>query len=708
MKKTYLFVSCILLIAISSCNKQNNATEDPGVLKPPSGFLWEMSRNVDINIGIKDDRFGDVLHTIALYDRDPETGGKLITLGAASTGKPFIATIYLADTLQSLFVVKTSPDSAAIQQEVILTANTGIATMGTVPVPTGKPLEGPDCTTGCGRSISVSNNNINIATGETVCITGNNITVSYTANNSGTVRICGSNVVVQNSNLNNNSKLIVTSTATVTFQNLNINTGIIFENYGTCTIPNGFAPNGPVTNAGTLTIGNDFSINGSGTVTNRGTISVAGNMNVNAGPNTNRGNITTKNFTINSNAVFSNFCKLLIADDYNGNGKMDNYQLISVGKTTTVNKKGEIGLYNSSMFTTKDIDLNDMIKGYGTTSLVKVANRTTINKNAGASGAIQYCDANGIETNNAGTSAFSTGAVQACSVYIPVSSCNSAGNGTPAIVDRDGDGASDPVDAYPTDPLKAFNNYYPTADGKATFAFEDLWPSKGDYDFNDMVLDYRYNIITNASNKVVTVIANFTLLASGGILSNGFGVEFPLTRSGISNVTGATLEANQANAVIILFTNMRQQMQWGNSMESEPQTAPVPFTVRFDVTNGPSLSNFGIGTYNPFIWNNGTATATSRNEIHLPGHHPTSLSNNSLFGTIDDNTSVTGNRFYLSKDGMPWALTIPGTFKYPKEAARVTSAYLHFAGWANSGGLSFTNWYTDLAGNRVNSFIYKP
>jgi hypothetical protein len=61
--------------------------------------------------------------------------------------------------------------------------------------------------------------------------------------------------------------------------------------------------------------------------------------------------------------------------------------------------------------------------------------------------------------------------------------------------DSDGDGVSDQFDDYPDDPLRAFNNFYPSEDGFGTLAFEDLWPGKGDFDFNDMVIDYSINQI---------------------------------------------------------------------------------------------------------------------------------------------------------------------------------------------------------------------
>ncbi len=59
--------------------------------------------------------------------------------------------------------------------------------------------------------------------------------------------------------------------------------------------------------------------------------------------------------------------------------------------------------------------------------------------------------------------------------------------------DADGDGVPNDEDDYPNDGDRAFDNYYP-ANGPGTLAYEDLWPGKGDYDFNDLVLDYRFKL----------------------------------------------------------------------------------------------------------------------------------------------------------------------------------------------------------------------
>lgn len=271
-----------------------------------------------------------------------------------------------------------------------------------------------------------------------------------------------------------------------------------------------------------------------------------------------------------------------------------------------------------------------------------------------------------------------------------------------SCTDADADGVCDQDDCEPNNANVASCNTY----GTGTLAFEDLWPSKGDYDMNDVVINYNYTIKANAANKVTRVEASYTLRATGGSFQNGFGVQFPVERSKISGVTGATLEAGQSKAVLILFNNMRQEMNLWNTQKGQPSSSTVTYNVSFNISDGPLLANFGLSYYNPFIWNN-TAGFGRGYEIHLPGGMPTDLANMSLFGSVSDNTNVGMNRTYVSKDGgYPWGLHIPATFGYPKEKADINSAYLRFANWVNSGGEQHANWYSDESGNRNAENIY--
>jgi len=108
-----------------------------------------------------------------------------------------------------------------------------------------------------------------------------------------------------------------------------------------------------------------------------------------------------------------------------------------------------------------------------------------------------------------------------------------------SIVDADSDGVADADDAYPNDATRAYNNLYPSP-SFGTLMFEDLWPATGDYDFNDLVVDYRYNLVTNAANKVVEMKGTFVTRAVGASFRNGFAFQLNnLSPDKITAVTGA-------------------------------------------------------------------------------------------------------------------------------------------------------------------------
>lgn len=274
------------------------------------------------------------------------------------------------------------------------------------------------------------------------------------------------------------------------------------------------------------------------------------------------------------------------------------------------------------------------------------------------------------------------------------------------FVDTDNDGIADNLEDYPNDANKAYNNYYPSVNGVASVAFEDQWPSKGDYDLNDLVVDYRYNIITNANNNVVKLIGKFKPRAAGGVYKNGFAIEFPSNRSNIANMSGANLELLQTKAVAVLFNNSR--VKFNNQFNTKPgetyQNVDT-ITISFDLVNPISLNNFGLGSYNPFIYVDEAGKGRGF-EIHLAGKTPTNLVNNNIFGTSSDATNLGTGVYYKTKNNLPYAINIPQSFAYPKEKIQVINAYNFFGTWATSGGNQKSDWYLNTAGYRQVPNIY--
>jgi LruC domain-containing protein len=274
------------------------------------------------------------------------------------------------------------------------------------------------------------------------------------------------------------------------------------------------------------------------------------------------------------------------------------------------------------------------------------------------------------------------------------------------FVDTDNDGVADNLEDYPNDANKAYNNYYPSVNGVASVAFEDQWPSKGDYDLNDLVVDYRYNVITNANNNVVKVVGKFKPRAAGGVYKNGFAVEFPINRANVANMNGATLELLQTKAVAVLFNNSR--VVFNNQFNTKPGETSQnvdTMTISFDLVNPVSLNNFGLGSYNPFIFVN-EADKGRGFEIHLTGKTPTNLVNSAIFGTSSDATNLGAGVYYKTKNNLPYAINIPQSFAYPKEKIQIINAYNFFGTWATSGGTQKSDWYLNTAGYRQVPNIY--
>ncbi|MGM0613813.1 MAG: LruC domain-containing protein [Bacteroidota bacterium] len=309
--------------------------------------------------------------------------------------------------------------------------------------------------------------------------------------------------------------------------------------------------------------------------------------------------------------------------------------------------------------------------------------------------------------------------------------------------DSDGDGIKDNKDDFPNDPNKAFRNFYP-ASGYGTLAYEDLWPSKGDYDFNDMVLDYQFETVTDANDHVVEVNAEIVVRAAGAGYHNAFAFEFPFVDpDDVHNVTGYQVndpvfnisangtEANQSNLNVIVFDDIYDVLQHPgggtginvdpgmSSVQPETLMVSMEFMQNGQPAGGSPVSTWdlSIADFNPYLIANVSGEGRGR-EIHLPGQTPSDLADVSYFNTNDDdtdnsiynsiqqaqNSKITG-KSYETEDNYPWALSFYDSFDYMIEKNSIVKGYLKFYKWAENG--SNSNWYkVDNSSFRDYQYIY--
>jgi LruC domain-containing protein len=320
-----------------------------------------------------------------------------------------------------------------------------------------------------------------------------------------------------------------------------------------------------------------------------------------------------------------------------------------------------------------------------------------------------------------------------------VTASNQICTGIPAT-DADSDGVIDNLDDYPIDQYRAFKTPFPTS-GYATLMYEDLWPFKGDYDFNDLVIDYKYETVTNGANQVVEVNYTFVLKAIGAGLHNGFGFQLDniapnkitsvSANSKTNNASWLSLNANgteagQTFANIILYDDVYKSLLWPGSgnmvnvyLNGPSANAYVtPDTTRITVTfinngtipSGGSLtaSQLPTSTFNPYliVGEEGSWNQLRNKEIHLANRVPSSKASSSYFGTGADKSNPTTGKYYKTENNLPWALEIFESIPYMQEKINISEGYLNFLNWAESNGSSFTNWYQSGVNNRNNDKLY--
>lgn len=265
----------------------------------------------------------------------------------------------------------------------------------------------------------------------------------------------------------------------------------------------------------------------------------------------------------------------------------------------------------------------------------------------------------------------------------------------------------------------SYINYYPCLCSMGTLAFEDNWPYTGDYDFNDLVVNFRYAIRYNFDNNALGIKAQFLLKASGAANRNGFGVEFPFLSSLVLSAPGSLVnnnqvvtlgsngcETGQTKAVIIPFDDAYSAMNvtsMFNTYSNFPSVKADTININLTFTRPLLRSELGTVPFNPFIIIN----RERGREAHLAGCTPTEKADLRYFKSGFDNTDPSKGIYYKSTSNLPWAISFGDNFNYPAETNSINAAYPNFTKWSQSNGTTYNNWYKDSTSS-VRKYIYTP
>lgn len=214
-----------------------------------------------------------------------------------------------------------------------------------------------------------------------------------------------------------------------------------------------------------------------------------------------------------------------------------------------------------------------------------------------------------------------------------------------------------------------------------TLAFEDNWPKAGDYDMNDVIIEYKRVITYDKDNKATQVEESFTPVQkdNAAIYDNVFAYQV----ENMGNVTlPAGCEIENGSRSIVINKGVKY-------IRNQTFTIVRSF--------GSSINKDVVKTdFNPYAIIKGIR-GDGRAEVHLPKQSPTDMIDRSKLYSEND-------AYFIDKDGKyPFAIDIPIIgFVAADEKQRIDleGQYPSFKTWVDSNGTLATDWYLKDKGVR--------
>jgi len=298
-------------------------------------------------------------------------------------------------------------------------------------------------------------------------------------------------------------------------------------------------------------------------------------------------------------------------------------------------------------------------------------------------------------------------------------------NTDPHVADSDNDGFSDgnEVNYYETLPLDkndtpiistTSTTYSPASSQFGTMAFEDEWPIKGDYDFNDAVFDYNVEE-SKVDGLVSRIVFKILPTARGAIYDNSLRLMINTPISNIGQVTmklkGETTEitpvADGNQSMFIIIDKIEDALpppagyKMSNTFSGSPKVNGNLYTLTINFNFPISSEILGTAPYNSFI--SRVLDTGDRIEVHFPGYFPSKKASRRKFGRGQDDSDKSQDRYYQTEGNLPWAMLVPSKWHHTKEHVDLSNGYPDILQWASSKGKSKKGWYKS---KRNSKFVF--
>ena len=732
MKTCFAYYALLVLALLTACSEQDyydpNSQKVPDELSDlivPSGFDWTTTSQLALNLDVDDKYNGAYYYKVQIFDNNPiiTSDASLLAEGLAKKNEPFKAKFTYAKSDSILYVQQTDPTGNRSVKAIYVSGNSTTVKAAnetksanlTYTAPTRSYATPSNAIVISGSASFYTHpqngvSNFVIPAGQT--FEGQIINDWYSdvyvyvegtwKNSAGSNSLNNLKLIIQNGGkymptqatssmtVNGTAKIIVAATGQFNPENKAVNIEM-----------NNESPQ-IVNNSLTFNVNNILNIKD---LFNYGTMSASGTLSTNTSgvQLINEGSLTAQNLTINGANVV-NTCKIIVTNTTTvqnatiniGSEKLFKSSILNLLANNTINLDSR-----AILEATSELQFNNtqtFIKGpdSGDKALLRLEKFSVNNWSRPTFSGYLQVESSYYPESKDPTPYYILANVEfvpkgQSTVNIPSTDCNAGGN---VIKSNDPTPITYPLDV--------------TLGDTYSYAFEDNYPSIGDYDMNDFVLDVKLAYTLSAASKVSKLDIKTKVRAVGASKRLAAAIQLDgVLKGNIKSVTATGtlfkgdvfsvangLENNQSHAVLpitddahALFGVETSQVINTRTDKSYLPAKDIVFSVTF---NNPidlsSVSLFDI--LNVFIINGGYNTS-NRKEVHLRGYQPTEKS-----------TDLSSGKNYSSSDFV-YAIRTPKSVKYPLEWTKISDAYSQFKTWVSSNGQSNPDWYNTYQTNKV-------
>jgi len=255
---------------------------------------------------------------------------------------------------------------------------------------------------------------------------------------------------------------------------------------------------------------------------------------------------------------------------------------------------------------------------------------------------------------------------------------------------------------------------YPSNSGYYVAAYEDMYPSPGDYDFNDLAAAYRLQLGLNDADQVVAIRGNAYLIARGAGLTHDWHLRIglPPTASGtiISSLYTHSEELmSDGSHKRPLFENRQRGFSgdldllvfadskkiasikapcyYFNTEETCEYVKGPLFEFRVELDTPLDPTQVARAPFDPYLFVRGS----DKYEIHLPDQKLAASRRGHGYDVSDNQRD--GLTSFIDEFGFPFAIIAPDEWCPPYEMVDLADAYPDSEDIQSAGDFQNADWY---------------